>query len=107
MEFWYPPKSWSRHLSTSSEAGKVHFSGDDKVIIEKFQPLYEKAAKGELSHWLDDHYGRLALILLMDNLCRNMFRGQARAFETDGKSYEIANNIVSDPKIFDTYRFYE
>lgn len=42
------------------------------------------AARRELDHWLDDAEGALALVLLLDQIPRNVFRGSGHAFATDG-----------------------
>ena len=39
--------------------------------------------------------GSLALCILLDQFPRNLFRGRARAFETDSKAREIAGNAIS------------
>lgn len=55
----------------------------DAAIRERFAPLREDAVSGRLDAWLDTPRGRLALILLVDQFSRNLFRGDARAFEHD------------------------
>src|SRR5690606_17027234 len=50
---------------------------------ERFVPLREEAVTGRLDDWTDTPRGRLALILLVDQFSRNLFRGDARAFEHD------------------------
>ena len=41
------------------------------------------AARRELDHWMDDADGALALVLLLDQIPRNVYRGSAHAFATD------------------------
>src|ERR1700730_9672976 len=55
----------------------------DQAIRLRFLPTYEAAANGELAAWEESVEGALALILLLDQFPRNMFRGNARAFATD------------------------
>jgi uncharacterized protein (DUF924 family) len=55
----------------------------DAAIRERFAPLREEAVAGRLDAWLATPRGRLALILLVDQFSRNLFRGDARAFEHD------------------------
>ena len=55
----------------------------DKVIHERFFDTYEAAANGKLSDWEHSAQGALALLILLDQFPRNMFRGDARAFATD------------------------
>jgi uncharacterized protein (DUF924 family) len=55
----------------------------DKALRDQFLALYESAARGDLAHWQNEPRDCLALILIVDQFPRNMFRGQARAFATD------------------------
>jgi uncharacterized protein (DUF924 family) len=67
------------------------FSSDpdrDAVLVERFGGLVELCAQGSLYQWLDHPEGRLALILALDQLPRNLFRGTPRAFAYD--SYTAA-----------------
>ncbi len=62
------------------------FSADkerDAVLAERFGNLVEQCAQGRLYHWLDHPEGRLALVLALDQLPRNLFRGTPRAFTHD------------------------
>ena len=76
----------------------------DQTIRDKFLNLYEQIVSGELDHWKQDHIGRLAQIIVLDNLSRNMFRGTAKAFATDPKAYELAKVITDDLSIFNQYK---
>jgi uncharacterized protein (DUF924 family) len=55
----------------------------DAELRARFAPLVREAALGALDAWAQTPRGRLALILLLDQLPRNLFRGEARAFATD------------------------
>ncbi len=55
----------------------------DHEIRQAFAADVEKASEGELDHWGDEPRGRLALILLLDQFRRNIYRGTAKAFEKD------------------------
>jgi uncharacterized protein (DUF924 family) len=55
----------------------------DQEVRQRFLALHERAAAGELKSWEDSAEGALALLLLLDQFPRNMFRGTARAFATD------------------------
>jgi uncharacterized protein (DUF924 family) len=61
--------------------------GEDRVFdheIEKdFSDEIEKASAGKLDHWADEPHGRLALILLIDQFRRNIYRGTLKAFSHD------------------------
>jgi uncharacterized protein (DUF924 family) len=55
----------------------------DDEIRRRFLAVHEAAAAGKLAHWEQSAEGALALLILLDQLPRNMFRGSARAFGTD------------------------
>ncbi|WP_429027152.1 DUF924 family protein [Aeromonas veronii] len=58
-------------------------SETDALLASSFGELAEAAAKGSLAHWADLPSGRLALILLLDQLPRNIHRGTPAAFAQD------------------------
>ncbi|HHQ4676085.1 TPA: DUF924 family protein [Aeromonas veronii] len=58
-------------------------SETDALLASRFGELAEAAAKGSLAHWADAPCGRLALILLLDQLPRNIHRGTPAAFAQD------------------------
>jgi uncharacterized protein (DUF924 family) len=62
----------------------------DEEIRARFLPTHEAAAAGKLSDWEQSAQGALALLILLDQFPRNMFRGEARAFATDPLARAIA-----------------
>lgn len=66
----------------------------DAEIRARFLGLYEDAAAGRLAHWADDPRSCLALVLVLDQFPRNMFRGEARAFATDALARAAARLIL-------------
>ena len=55
----------------------------DDSIREKFLATYEAAAAGKLSAWEATAEGALALVIVLDQFPRNMFRGDARTYAAD------------------------
>lgn len=65
-------------------------SGDtDDWLRSEFGALADRAACGELDAWADTPKGRLALILLLDQLPRNLHRGNPAAFAQDGRARQL------------------
>jgi len=62
----------------------------DEEIRRRFYDLHEAAADGKLSAWERSAEGALALLLLLDQFPRNMFRNDARAFATDPMARAVA-----------------
>ncbi|MCF5766342.1 DUF924 family protein [Aeromonas veronii] len=58
-------------------------SETDALLASRFGEQAEAAAEGSLAHWADTPSGRLALILLLDQLPRNIHRGTPAAFAQD------------------------
>ena len=61
---------------------------DERICVE-FASDVEKASNGELDHWADDSRGRLALILLLDQFRRNIFRNTGEAFAKDSVALKL------------------
>ncbi|MDQ3862291.1 MAG: DUF924 domain-containing protein [Actinomycetota bacterium] len=66
----------------------------DARITDRFADLYEEAAAGDLDGWREDARSCLALVILLDQFPRNMFRGNGRAHATDGAALEISRYAV-------------
>ncbi|WP_153451542.1 DUF924 family protein [Sinorhizobium fredii] len=64
--------------------------GADDQIRAQFAEATEKATLGELDNWADDPHGRLALIIVLDQFPRSLWRGTPRAFSQDGKALALA-----------------
>jgi uncharacterized protein (DUF924 family) len=62
----------------------------DDAIRTRFEPLVERALKGELAQWADGPRRRLSLILLLDQFPRNIYRGTPRAFAGDEQALSLA-----------------
>lgn len=66
----------------------------DEEIRSRFLPFYERALEGRLDDWRDEPMKCLALVILLDQFPRNMFRGTARAFTADPIALDSACTIV-------------
>ncbi len=80
------------------EIGRERWFADDRVldqqIRERFLAAYEEAADGKLKAWETTPEGTLALLLLLDQFPRHMFRGSQQAFATDEQAVELARNAI-------------
>jgi uncharacterized protein (DUF924 family) len=66
----------------------------DEQIRERFLDTYEAAAAGKLSGWEHSAQDALALLILLDQFPRNMFRGDARTFATDPLARAVAAGAI-------------
>ncbi len=92
--FWFGAPGSPEH----GRKREAWFKADDAFDAEiraAFLDDFEAAARGDLDAMADRPAGALALIILLDQFPRNMFRGTARAFETDPKALSIAAETVA------------
>ena len=61
----------------------------DAEISLEFKNDVERASMGKLDHWADESGGRLALILLLDQFRRNIYRGTKQAFACDKAALKL------------------
>lgn len=83
--------------ATFGQDRKLWFARDvafDAMLRECFGALLEAAGQGALDGWADTPLGALALVVLLDQFARNIHRGTARAFATDGDALRIARQMV-------------
>jgi uncharacterized protein (DUF924 family) len=81
------------------EAGRAAwFRGDpafDQAIRERLGDVHLQASRGEfLEAWSTTPYGALALVLVLDQIPRNLFRGSAHAFATDPLARQVAGQAL-------------
>ena len=67
----------------------------DREITQRFLACHEAAAAGRLADWEATPEGALALLILLDQFPRNMFRDSARAFATDPLARAVAERAVA------------
>ncbi|AWB25538.1 DUF924 domain-containing protein [Methylobacterium currus] len=60
-----------------------------------YLPLHEAAARGALASWDETPEGALALVLLLDQFPRNLFRGTPRAWATDAQALAVAERALA------------
>ncbi len=67
----------------------------DAVIRDRFAATYEDAAAGLLSAWEDSPESALALVIVLDQFPRNMFRLSARSFAADPLARGVAGRAIA------------
>ena len=84
LEEWFGD-TLSDHGAIKGRMG-YWFSADSKRddrLAERFGDLVKDCASGANYRWLDEAEGRLALVIALDQLPRNLFRGTPQAFAHD------------------------
>ncbi|WP_181704571.1 DUF924 family protein [Chthonobacter rhizosphaerae] len=87
LDFWWQagPAEWFRADP-----------GFDERCRDTLLALHEEAAAGALDGWQETPHGTLALLILLDQIPRNVFRGTPRAFATDDKALAIARRAMEE-----------
>jgi len=67
----------------------------DAEIRARFLSTYEAAAAGKLGAWEDEAGSALALVIVLDQFPRNMFRSSARAFAADAVARAVADRAIA------------
>ncbi len=86
LTFWFEtltPKDWWQ----KSDAV-------DAEIRDRFLGLHGQAEAGDLDGWSDSPDGALALVIVLDQFPRNMFRDTGDMYRTDGKALALARAAV-------------
>lgn len=97
LEFWFAPhKEKGEATETLSYRPQwfvknAHF---DQEVREQFMQTWESARNGNLESWEESPEGVLALIILLDQMPRNMFRDQPASFETDGRALQLSKQAI-------------
>lgn len=66
----------------------------DDMIRTRYESLWREARSGSLAAWAETPEGALALLIVLDQLPRNMFRGKADAFASDVQAREVAKRAI-------------
>lgn len=110
LEFWLGP------LDVDGLADALHSSrwwkkdpDFDQELRQRFAADHARAIDGSLARWTVLPRGRLALILVLDQFSRNMFRGQPEMFAADEQALDVAvagidafedRSLLTDERVF-------
>ena len=116
LTFWFGPQTAEGRRQYDAQYRKAWFVKDaefDQEIRQTFLQDCEQAAAGEYDDWLkesaDCNHGSVALLLLLDQFPRNLFRGEPRSFATDPQALALAQRLVDsgqDRGLPPAYRFF-
>ena len=68
----------------------------DQSIRDQFGDAWQTAHDGGLRDWAVDATGALALVILLDQFPRNMFRDDPRAYATDARALEVSGQMIAN-----------
>jgi uncharacterized protein (DUF924 family) len=96
LAFWIGPLDADGLASADSAARWWRKdSGFDAAIRQTYEPTWERAMAGAHEDWQATAHGALALVIVLDQFSRNMFRGTPAAFATDARAFGIAEAAVA------------
>ncbi len=93
LDFWFGAPG-SREFGRPRKRWFKKNPAFDEEIRRRFLSALEDAAAGRLDGWAAQPEGLLALIVLLDQFPRNLFRNQPRAFATDSLALDLAQQAV-------------
>lgn len=87
IDFWFGDRSRPLWFARDPEF--------DAEIRRRFGEAHRAAMEGRLEHWRASPEGALALVILLDQFSRNLYRGTARAFAADAQARAIADAALA------------
>lgn len=93
LDFWFGRPGEPEH-GQQRAAWFVKDPAFDARIRALFLPTVEAALNGDLDSWTATPRGALALLIVLDQFPRNLFRGTAKAFAGDAQARALAGKMV-------------
>ncbi len=94
IDFWFgapgSPDRFRRHAAWFKSD-----PGFDEELRQRFLPLQRRAATGLCAEWAIEAEPCLALILLLDQLPRNLYRGSPQSFASDAMARQAAREALA------------
>ncbi|MES2215549.1 MAG: DUF924 family protein [Pseudomonadota bacterium] len=87
LDFWFSRENKPKWFDKDKDF--------DQIITDKFLDLYEAAAVGALDAWKESAFGVLALIIILDQFPRNMFRNDAKSFASDTLALSLTKEAIA------------
>ena len=86
LDFWFSDTMQPYWFNSSPEI--------DATLQENFEQLHLKARLGEFLHWEKSAQGLLALIILLDQIPLNIYRGLPDSFSTEAKAITLSKKLI-------------
>ena len=87
LDYWYSEPVARRWFASTPAL--------DEEMRARFEALWRRAASGELDGWAETPEGTLALVIVLDQLPLNMFRGSPAAFSSERSAVALARRAVA------------
>lgn len=86
LAFWCAPGMEPRWFDATPEL--------DAAIRQKYEAVWEAALRGELDAWQDTPAGALALVIVLDQFPRNMYRLDAKRYASAEKAVAVTKRAI-------------
>lgn len=87
LDFWFAPGADAKWFE--------HSAAFDRAVREALAEDHERAAAGTYDGWAETPRGALALVLLLDQVPRNLFRDDPRAFACDARALGVTRHALA------------
>lgn len=87
LGFWFAPGTEAHWFERSDDF--------DRAVRDALGDDHDRAAAGAYDAWMESAQGSLALVLLLDQVPRNLFRESARAFATDARARAVTRHALA------------
>ena len=97
LEFWFETAATDER-AVAAKTLRWFRGGEafDRQVVERFADAVETAVERGLGAWESSPRGRLALVILLDQLTRNVFRGTPRMYAGDARAQALALDAFAD-----------
>ena len=94
--FWFEETTIPDHDLNAALIRWFRATGEfDALVRDRFADAIRRGGAGEFDHWCESTRGRLSLIVLLDQLPRNAFRGTPDAFAFDAKARFVCREGIA------------
>lgn len=94
IDYWFGSPAQPLTSAQQFERWFGSSEAQDSALRERFGPLLAAAEAGELNPWTSAPLSLLALIIVLDQFSRNLYRGSAKAFANDSRGLALARLAV-------------
>ena len=108
VEYWFADAS--QGIEQCEQRNRFWFQGNADVdydIERRYGKLIAAARQGLCDHWLQDNFGALALIVLLDQMPRNIHRGSAQAFASDAMAQSFCTQMIDSERYRQLHPVYQ
>ncbi|MEM8780162.1 MAG: DUF924 family protein [Cyanobacteria bacterium P01_G01_bin.49] len=95
LNFWFG-KPEEKNYGKPNKFWFIKDTKFDQKVRSKFLTIYQQAAEGNLNHWQALPLSCLALIIILDQFPRNMFRQSPQAFASDDYALNLAQYAINN-----------